>query len=131
MSAGAQVFGDKLLLAKLAAAAAIDGHMHDALKKGAEVIRDDAKRRSKSTTVADSIKERKDEKESTPGHPVREIYTDDERAGVEEFGTGPRAGLQGPHNFPARPAMRPAADENHGPVTKAIEDVLGEAIGKM
>lgn len=142
---GVEVIGDKLLLARLAALMAVDDKAQKALAKGGEVIRDDAQRRTKSRTVAGHIKDRRDDKESKAGHQVHEIYAEDERAAIEEFGghinvAGASVLSEGGAGgdvfgkvveFPARPYMRPAVDENHDKIRTAIEDEMGARIQEM
>ena len=109
-------------LAMLADLKSVDADVQASLEEAAEIVYESAKSKCKSASVRDAIQEPK--KDDTSKRPAMVIRVEHERAAVEEFGTGPRTGARGPHNFPARPFMRPAADENKPQVLNSIVEQL-------
>lgn len=95
-------------------------HVMDSLMEAGEVVYEEARANCKSSSVREAIQRPKVDEESRLGRPAVVIRVEHERAAVEEFGTGPREGQEGPHNFPARSFMRKAGDESRGKVLDKI-----------
>lgn len=98
--------------------------LSEAIEAGAGVIESGAKSRCKSSSVREVISTR-------PVNSKREGYVAfttnarHERAAIEEFGSGPREGQRGPHNFPARPFLRSTADEDKPQIDSKVKEILG------
>lgn len=96
--------------------------MDPALQKGAEVIRRRAVQACQSREVAQTI-------HVEHGDKGWDVVADHPRARIEEFGSGPREGLQGPHNFPARSYLRRARDEGAEEAYGVVAEELKKAMG--
>lgn len=112
---------------------ALDGSSHldemdKAVGDAATLFAEFARFRCGSTTVAGDIKERK-VKSDRKDKVTWVVESKNERAAVEEFGTGPREGKQGPHNFPMRSYMRATADEDKPQLSAKVQETLGAGKG--
>lgn len=96
-----------------------------AIEAGTKVIEAGARRRCQSSEVAETILVR-------PINSKKQDYVAwntvvrHPRGAIEEFGSGPREGQRGPHNFPARPYLRPTADEDQTEIDAEVKAVLGD-----
>lgn len=118
------VLGHLEAIKELSELANADEHMLASLMDAGQVVYDEARANCKSSAVRAAIQEPREDETSRIGRKAVVIRVEHERAAVEEFGTGPREGQEGPHNFPARPFMRKAADESRGKALSKIEGGL-------
>lgn len=127
----AVVIGDRALqtkFRKLAEGGVVAAEQ--AVRAAGAIIEPDAKRRVKSSTVRDRIRSRS-VPTRRPGRAVRSVEVRHERGPIEEFGSGARRGKRGPHNFPARPYLRPAFDENEEAIKKEIGAVFVATVNRV
>lgn len=117
------VLGGKDLEKKLNSIGSNESAIAEAIDAAADVILAGAKERCQSSKVSQKIK--KARSKTKRDIIVFNVSVRDERAAVEEFGSGPRQGLQGPHNFPARSYMRRTADEDWRKAGAVVEERLG------
>lgn len=97
-----------------------------AIEAGSKVIETGARERCQSSTVAETIITRPVNSKKD-GYVAWTTNARHERAAIEEFGSGPREGQRGPHNFPARPFLRSTADEDKPDIDSEVKAVLGQA----
>lgn len=100
------------------------GPLGEAIEAGTKVIEAGARQRCQSSEVADTILVRPINSKKE-GYVAWNTVVRHPRGAIEEFGSGPREGQRGPHNFPARPYLRPTADEDQTLIDAEVKAVLG------